>query len=336
MINTTNNFKGEMKARTHEESAKFHMVKEISKARGIETVSGVLKRLKDPKKNYETVDYTYVVDNEGRLKGAVSIKELLNAKPEKKVSSLMTKKLSVVHPSTDQERAAYLAIKTNIKAVPVVDKNHVLLGVIPSDVILDILHWEHVEDMLKMTGIQGKGRHFRKLLKSSFLKMSAIRLPSLLIGLLGGLLTTRVVSHFHASLEQELILAFFIPVIVYLSAAVGQQSQTILIRSLAVEQINMIPYALREMAAGLLIGGIIGSAMTGIVYLWFSSVKIALTIGVSLILTITMATFVAVGITWVLVSAKKDPAIAGGPFATVIQDILSLLIYFSIATLILI
>ncbi len=335
MKNPTNNSIGGTKARTHEESAKFNMVKEIAKARGTEKISDVLTRLKDPKRSYETVDYTYVVDAKGRLKGAVSIKELLNTKPDKKVSSLMTKKLSVVHPSTDQERAAYLAIKTNIKAVPVVDKNHILLGVIPSDVILDILHWEHVEDMLKMTGIQGKGRHFKKLLKSSFLKMSAVRLPSLLIGLLGGLLTTRVVSHFHSSLEQELILAFFIPVIVYLSAAVGQQSQTILIRSLAVEQINMIPYALREMAAGLLIGGIIGSTMTGIVYLWFSSIRIALTIGISLILTITMATFVAVGITWALVSAKKDPAIAGGPFATVIQDILSLLIYFSVASLIL-
>ncbi len=323
------------KAERREESARFHMVENISRANADDTVDQVINRLKNRRYVYDTVDYTFVVDKEGKLLGAVSIKELLTADKDKKVSSLMTRKLAVVHPSTDQERAAYLAIKYNIKAVPVVNKKHVLIGVVPSDVIMNILQWEHVEDMLRISGIQGRGNQLNNLLKTSFLKISAIRMPSLLIGLLGGLLATKVVSHFHASLEQELALAFFIPVIVYLSAAVGQQSQTILIRSLALEQIKMLPYALRELAAGLLIGTIIGAIMTAIVYVWFSSVLIALTIGVSLVLTVTTATLVSVVITWALTAAKKDPAIAGGPFATVIQDILSLLIYFTVASAIL-
>lgn len=121
----------------------------------------------------------------------------------------------------------------------------------------------------------------------------------------------------------------------YLSAAVGQQSQTILIRSLALEQIKMIPYALRELAAGFLIGTLIGAIMTVVVFVWFGSLPIALVIGLTLVLTVITATIVAVLITWALVTAKKDPAIAGGPFATVIQDILSLLIYFSVASAIL-
>lgn len=332
-MKTEINVNNRHKARSREESARFHMVEKISRAAAEETVGEVMKRIKSNK--YDTVDYTYVVDKEGRLKGVVSIKEMLNAGEGEKLSALMTYKLAVVHPSTDQERAAYLAIKYNIKAVPVVNKNHLLLGVIPSDVILNILHWEHVEDMLRMTGIHGQGKGFRTLLKASFLKISAVRIPSLLIGLLGGLLTTKVVSHYHASLEQELVLAFFIPVIVYLSAAVGQQSQTILIRSLAVEQIKMLPYALREVAAGFLIGSLIGVIMAVVVFVWFGSLPIALSIGLSLVMTVTTATFVAVVITWALVAAKKDPAIAGGPFATVIQDILSLLIYFSVASAIL-
>lgn len=323
------------KAPRHEESARFHMVENISRAGKDDTVNQVINRLKNRRYTYDTVDYTFVVDGEGKLLGAISIKELFAADKDKKVSLLMSQKLAVVHPSTDQERAAYLAIKYNIKAVPVVDKNHKLLGVIPSDVILNILQWEHVEDMLRISGIHGRGNKLNNLLKTSFLKISAIRMPSLLIGLLGGLLATKVVSHFHASLEQELALAFFIPVIVYLSAAVGQQSQTILIRSLALEQIKMLPYALRELAAGLLIGTIIGAIMTAIVYVWFSSVSIAMVIGMSLVLTVTTATLVSVVITWALTAAQKDPAIAGGPFATVIQDILSLLIYFSVASAIL-
>ena len=323
------------KAVRREESARYHMVENISRAHENDTVNQVINRLKNRKYSYDTVDYTFVVDKKGRLVGAVSIKELFSADKDKKVSSLMTHKLAVVHPSTDQERAAYLAIKYNIKAVPVVDKTHKLIGVIPSDVILNILQWEHVEDMLRISGVSGQGNKLNNLLKTSFLKISAIRMPSLLIGLLGGLLATKVVSHFHASLEQELALAFFIPVVVYLSAAVGQQSQTILIRSLALEQIKMFPYALRELAAGLLIGTIIGAIMTAIVYVWFSSLPIALTIGMSLVLTVTTATIVSVVITWALTAAKKDPAIAGGPFATVIQDILSLLIYFTVASAIL-
>ncbi len=323
------------KARTREESARFHLVEKISRASADDTAGEILDRLQKRGKKFDTVDYTYVVDDEGRLLGAISIKELLSAGRKQKASVLMKRKLAVVHPSTDQERAAYLAIKYNIKAVPVVNKEHKLLGVIPSDVILNILHWEHVEDMLRMSGIHGSGTNFRTLLKSSFLKISAVRSPSVLIGLLGGLLTTKIVSHYHASLEQELLLAFFIPVIVYLSAAVGQQSQTILIRSLAVEQIKMLPYALRELAAGLLIGTLIGSIMTAVVFVWFGSLPVALTIGLSLVMTVTTATLVAVSITWALVAAKKDPAIAGGPFATVIQDILSLVIYFSVASTIL-
>lgn len=153
-------------AHTREESARYHMVENISRAGIKDTVRQVISRLENKKFVYDTVAYTFVVDREGKLIGAVSIKELLAADKDKKVISLMTQNLAVVHPSTHQERAALLAIKYNIKAVPVVDKNRILLGVIPSDVIFNILQWEHVEDMLRATGIPGRGKHLRTLFKN--------------------------------------------------------------------------------------------------------------------------------------------------------------------------
>lgn len=318
-----------------EESARYHMVENISRAREEDTVSQVIKRLKNRKYKYDTVDYTYVVDEDEKLIGVISMKQLFDAEKDRKLSALMTRKLAVVHPSTDQERAAYLAIKHNVKAIPVVSKEHKLLGVIPSGIIMNILQWEHVEDILGMSGIHGRGKKLNKLLKTGFVKLSAIRMPSLMIGLIGGLFATKVVSHFHESLEQELVLAFFIPIIVYLSNAVGQQSQTILVRALALEQIKIVTFMFRELAAGFLIGTAIGAILSAIVYVWFSSYLIALIIGISVVLTVTTATLVSVLITWGLTAAKKDPAIAGGPFATIIQDITSLIIYFSVATAVL-
>lgn len=319
----------------HSERAKAHMVTHVPKATLHETVGDVLSRLQDPKAYFDTVDYTYVLDKNGVLGGVVSMKELLNAKDSQHISTLVKTKLATVHPHTDQEHVAMLAIKQNIKAIPVVDKEHHFLGVVPSDTILDILHWEHVEDVLRMSGIHGKSDQFRTIIKSGFLKISKLRIPSLLIGLLGGLFTTSVVGYFEGSLEKNLLLAFFIPVIVYMSAAVGNQSQTILIRTLATTPVKMTLYFWREILAGTLIGSLLGSVMFLIVLLWHKSFHVALTIGISMVLTIIVATTVAVSITWILNKLKKDPAIAGGPYATVIQDILSLLIYFSVAAMVL-
>ena len=312
------------------------MVTKICKARKNETADAVVARFRDSKNAYDTVDYTYVTDDNGVLEGVVSIKELLNARSRDTIGKLMTSKVSVVHPSTDQERVAMIALKQNIKSVPVVDKEQRILGVVPSDVILNILHWEHTEDMLRLSGVQGKGENFRNLVKKGVIAMSKARIPSLLIGLMGGILATGVVKGFEKSLEEELLLAFFIPIMLYACAAVGTQTGTILVRTLATESVNIGKYILREIVVGFIIATLLSSIMLGVVLFWFRDYAVALTVALSLFAGVLTAVMLGILIPWTLAKFKQDPAISGGPFINMAQDVLTLLIYFAVAEAILI
>ena len=141
-----------------------------------------------------------------------------------------------VRTSTDQERVAHLALKYNIKAVPVVSKDHTFLGVVPSDKILEILNREHTEDVLRFAGVRHKHSPVQDvLLDQSPLTHVKSRLPWLVIGLLGGVLAAFVIGIFEETLAHELLLAAFIPAIVYMADAVGSQTQMLFVRALAVD-----------------------------------------------------------------------------------------------------
>ncbi|MCC7197314.1 magnesium transporter [Candidatus Peregrinibacteria bacterium] len=319
----------------HKESAHSHMVKLVSTASLHETVGDVLLRLQDPKSQYECVDYTYVLRADGVLDGVVSIKQLLNSKSGVKISKLMTRKLMVVHQHSDQEHVANVALNGNIKCVPVVDKHHHLLGVVPSDIILSILKWEHTEDMLRLSGIHGGGTTYRDISHVSSFKMGLLRIPSILVGLVGGMLATSVVNYYEVSLEKNLILAFFIPLIVYMNDAVGTQTETILVRLLGTEKVSIWKYFLRELGTGFFMGLVVGFLAFSITLVWHNEAILAATIGLSLLIGVTSATVTAIAVPYTLFLLKKDPAISGGPFTTVLQDIFSLMIYFTVASLIL-
>lgn len=319
----------------HSETALSHMVKHVSTASLHETVGDILKRLQNSKATFDTVDYTFVLHHDQRIAGVVSIKELLHANDSVRVADIMHTKVRTVHPSTDQERVAFVALRENIKVVPVVDKNHKFLGVVPSDTILNILEWEHTEDLLRFSGVRGKGEKLRNFVKSGVFSMSKARLPSILIGVMGGLFATSVVEYFEKSLEEELVLAFFIPVMLYICAAVGTQTGTILVRTLATEEVKIHKYVIRELLIGSIIAALVGGFMFSVVFFWFKSHLVALTIGISLLIGVMTATLIGVFVPLALFKLKKDPAVSGGPFINILQDILTLVIYFSVASVIL-
>lgn len=323
---------------SHSESAKIHMVTRVCRAVAKETVAEVLARLQDHKALFDTVDYVYVLDNNGVLQGVVSIKELLNAHDTDMIGDLMTKNLAMAHLATHQETVANMALKYNIKAVPVVDEGRHFLGVVPSDAIINVLQWEHSEDLMKLSGVRGKGRYFKDLLRAGVFKMSRLRIPSLLVGLVGGLLATLIVKFFEGALEEHLVLAFFIPLIVYINNAVGTQTQTLFVRTLALEALEktlLRKYVFRELMIGFMIGTVIALGILGIAWFWFKEPVVAFTIGLSILIGSTVATILGMAVPYLLYTMKKDPAISGGPFATILQDILSLVIYFSVAAVIL-
>lgn len=310
------------------------MILEVPLAKTEETIREVEEMLLKKIKKFETINYIYVVDDEKRLKGVISIKEIFRSHKTAKVSKFMIKDLVSVRSNTDQERAAILAVRHSLKAVPVVDKENHLLGIIPSDTILDILHSEHTEDFLRFGGIYRLNEPATAVIKASVTTLIKARLPWLLLGLLGGIFAARITEFFEGILKSQLILAMFIPLIVYMSDAAATQTETLFIRSFAVDHsLAVKKYVFREIKIALIIALICGLLLFIVSFIWWHLPLLGITLGISMFLAIISAIFVAMFIPWLLIKLKKDPAMGSGPFATIITDILSLIVYFSIASL---
>ena len=246
----------------------------------------------------------------------------------------MVKDLIKVHPYTDQEKVAILALKYNLKSIPVVDEENLFLGAVPSDIILDILHSEDIEDFLRSAGISKYNTLTNKIFQASPVILTKLRLPWLLLGFFGCLFATQIVKFFEAPLQAHFVLAAFIPLIVYMADAVGTQTEILFIRSL-VYRLDIKKYFLKEIKVSFFIALILGTLLTLISYFWIKLPKIGIILGISLFLTIINAFLLGLLVPYFLNKLKKDPAIASGPVGTIIRDILSLIIYFSVASLLL-
>lgn len=174
-----------------------------------------------------------------------------------------------------------------------------------------------------------------ELVTARFWDLIKLRFPWLVIGLAGGFLASIIVSRFETSLRENIALAFFIPAIAYMSDAVGTQTETIFIRALTDLRFSIPKYVFREFWVGAFMGSIMG-VLTGIFAYFLSlSVRVSLVVGFSLFLAMTLATTLACITPLVLRYLKKDPAVGSGPFTTALQDVVSLTIYFLVATIVL-
>ncbi|MBZ1345103.1 MAG: magnesium transporter [Candidatus Nealsonbacteria bacterium] len=333
IINKTS-YMQKSKNKNIQETAGGRMIGNVPLAFPDERISEIRKRIFEKAGEFETLNYIYVINEENKLKGVLSIKEIFQ-KEEGKAGDLMTKEIIKVYPQTDQEKIAILAIKHNLKAIPVVDKEGKFLGVVSSNTILNILHSEHIEDLLLFSGL-----HKNILFKDVSMNFSAgilakERIPWLFFGLFGGIFAAQLVSFFETPLKGHFILAAFIPLMVYMADAVGAQSQTLFIRRLIIDyELNIKKYLFREIKVSFLIALVLGIILSLISLIWFSApVLIGFILGISLFLTIIFASLIAILIPCLLNFLKKDPAVGAGPVATIIRDVSSLLIYFLIASL---
>ena len=314
------------------ESAGRKMIKAVPIAYSEQRILDVKNMLFDKMEELETINYIYVINKKEELIGVFSIKEIFRSPERTKVRKIMKKEIIKVRPHTDQEKIAISALKNNLKSIPVVDKGNKFLGVVPSDIILNVLYSENVEDFLKMAGIHSP---LQKILKGSSLYLFKIRIPWLVLGLLGGILGAILITFFEAPLKENFILASFIPLILYMSGAVGNQTEILLIRNMALDtKISISKYFFREIKVSFLISLILTSLLFLISIIFFSaSYDIAIILGSSLFISIFVAVSVGVFMPYVLNKFGKDPAVGSGPFSTILRDILSLVIYFSIASL---
>ena len=299
------------------------------------TCREALKTLQDHK-DAEMVFYIYITDDDNSLVGVASLRALATTNSKTKLKEIMVKKVHKVRPETDQEEVAQLVAQYNYLAVPVVDTDNILLGIVTVDDVVDVIREEATEDFLQMAGA-GKDREI--LLKSSW-ENAKIRIPWLLASWVGGIIAYYVIDNFERMLENIIVLASFIPIIIGMGGNVGTQSSTIIVRGMATGRItigNEITIILKELKVGLILGVLYG-AMLGL-FAGFQFMNINPMIGVVVGLSICSSMIIATAVgTFTPLALKKldiDPAIATGPFVTTSIDILGVFLYFLIAGLLL-
>lgn len=284
-------------------------------------------------RSWDEVGHIYLLDERSQLVGQVPIERLLVAPLDARLSSVRGNSPLIVRTGDNAETVALLAVEQHDADVAVLDPPGRFMGAIPIGRLLALLHEEHVDDILRMGGLAAFHPAPPKM--GGITQIVRARVPWLLIGLVGGFLAGGIASLFESSLKDNITLAFFLPLVVYMADAVGTQTETILVRALAYGKVTLGAQLLREGTVGLFIGGIVGLSAGACLLVWGGTRPVALTIAITLALTTMLATLVASLLPIGLSRMGVDPALASGPVATVVQDILSVAVYLGIAALIL-
>jgi magnesium transporter len=280
-------------------------------------------------RRYESASHIVVCDD-GRFLGVVRIEDLLSAPADSAIGEIMDRDAPVVAPGVDQEVAAWHAVRHEESALSVVDREGRFVGVIPPHRLLAVLLSEHEEDLSRLGGFTKSAVAARKTSMEPVERSFRHRLPWLLVGLCGALLAADLVGWFETQLQHKVMLAFFIPGIVYLADAVGTQTETIVVRGLSVG-VAMRRMVARELLAGLAIGLALAVVAGPLVWWRWGEADVALCVALSIFAASNTATIAGMAVVWLLAAFGRDPAFGTGPLSTVIQDLLSILIYFVIA-----
>lgn len=312
------------------------IVRNVPLARESTLVGEIEDNLRAPNNNFKTINYVYVLDAEKKLVGVFSLRELFQLEHSEAIGKHMLQEVLSVGPKTSPSKVAQFALRHGLKAVPVVTVDGVFLGIVPYNAILQILNQEHTKDVLQFAGVTAhEDDSVQEVLhSSSTLTHVRQRLPWLIVGLGGGLLAAMVIGFFEETLAKDLILAAFIPTIVYMAHAVGSQTQMLFVRLLTTKHDLIIKkQLLQESLINCLLGLILGGIVFLVTMFWFSDPFISLIIGVSIFLTVWFTVIVSVLLPWVFFLRGYDPAVSSGPLATVLNDIMSIVIYLTIASI---
>jgi magnesium transporter len=296
-----------------------------------ETAADVRTRLAGQR--FETLA-AVAVCREGTLLGLVRLEELFAAPPTATMDSLIDTAPAILHRGQEEhiEQAAWRAVQQGEATVAVVDEAGRFAGLLSPRQLLRVLLAEHEEDMARLGGFLRGASRARQSSEEPIVRRYWHRLPWLMVGLGGALLAAEIVGAFGHRLEETLLLAFFIPGIVYMADAVGTQTEALIVRGLSVG-VPIRHVVRKEIATGLLIGLSISVAFFPLGLWRWGDVEVVLSVSTALFASCTTATVVAMALPWALHRAGLDPAFGSGPLATVIQDLLSMLIYLLIAGL---
>ena len=317
-----------------DESAGGHMTRAFISLHGGWTAQRAIQYLRRVRPDADSAYYLYVVDSGGRLEGIVSLRDLIIASPEAPLSEIMSPEVVSVRDDMDQEAMARLVQRYDLVALPVVDAENRLIGVVTVDDVLDVVEEEATEDIYKLDGIGVKARALSPL-RDSLQR----RLPWLAVNGIVALMGAFVVSRFEDTIAKVAALAVFMPVIAGQGGNAGVQTSTIIVRALALEEItiaDLLRVLIKEIELGVVKGLIFGSALAVIAFAWQQNTTFALIAGGAMFLNMIVASMGGVLIPMTLrYGLKLDPATAAGVFDTMITDIMGFFIFLGLATLLL-
>lgn len=294
------------------------------------TVKDAIDKLREFASMTRNVYYLYALDENKRLVGVVSYRNLLLAEQDERIEDLMFTRVISVPFDMDQEEVARTIERYDFIAVPVVDEEQHMIGIVTVDDVIDVMIEEADEDIGKFAA-SGKSIDFNTAAPAAAMR----RLPWLILLLFLGLVSGSIISGFEDTLQQVVTLAFFMPMIAGMTGNTGTQSLAVIIRGLASNELNrpvVLRLITREFGVALIIGTVCGILVSVVTFAWKHDPILAFVIGSSLFLTLIIGTMAGTIIPMILYRLKVDPAVASGPLITTLNDIFSLVVYFGTAS----
>ncbi|MFF5996966.1 magnesium transporter [Lysinibacillus sp. KU-BSD001] len=295
------------------------------------TVRSAMAVLRKEAPNAETIYYIFVVNDHHQLTGVISLRDLIIADEDKRISEIMSDRVVSVQLTADQEEVAQIIKDYNFLALPVINENSELQGIITVDDIIDVIDEEASDDYSKLAGISDI-----EDIDTGPLKAAKNRLPWLIVLLFLGMLTANLMGQFEATLDQVALLAVFIPLISGTSGNSGTQALAVAVRGIATGEVSeksKMKLLMRELVTGVIMGLVCAVIVVGIVYFWKHNLIIGLLVGGAICCSILVATLAGSFIPLLMHKLGIDPAVASGPFITTLNDVTSLLIYLGLATM---
>lgn len=313
-----------------EDTAGSIMTTEFVVLQANKTVGQTLEELRELGPDAETIYYLYVIDVTGQLVGVVSLRDLIVAALDAKIEDIMGFRVVSANVMTDQEDLARIVQKYDLLALPVIDDQNKLLGIITVDDVLDVIERETTEDFEELSATKG----------SSDINMSPFaaakkRAPWIVSLMFLGMITASTIGGFEDTLETIVLLAVFMPLVMGSAGNAATQSLVVAVRSIALGTINrknVFKMIRREFGTGILLGLACMVVIFGVITLLYDSALIGIIVGVSIFAALSVATIVGTLVPLLINRLKLDPAVASGPFITTVMDNLGLIIYFTVAT----
>lgn len=294
------------------------------------TVREAMRVLQQEAQTAETIYYIFVVNGHQRLVGVMSLRDLIIAEGDLFIRDIMSERVVAVKVSDDQEDVANIMKDYNFLAIPVINDDRELQGIITVDDIIDVIDEEAEDDYSKLAGIADMDDN-----DGGAFKAAGKRLPWLIILLFLGMITSSLMGIFEATLDKVALLATFIPLISGTSGNSGTQALAVAIRGIATGDIggkSKFKLVLRELGTGLIMGIISGALVVGIIFVWKGTLMIGLLVGAAICCSIIVATLAGSFIPILMNKLGVDPAVASGPFITTLNDVTSIVIYLGLAS----